>query len=146
MDSECIICIHFSKKNFRGRPPDRTCRRGISTPASIQPRVKNFPHHVYRSGALKTKITQKVLGKNQHAIGKKWTQNAPFASIFLKKFPGGGPRTPICERGIPPPAPSPYGASRRFGYAPPRQWTLWIRHWNKIFIKQRLTSLILIIL
>ena len=46
---------------------------------------------------------------------------------FSKIFPGEAPRTPTCRRGSPPPAPSPCGASRRFGYAP-RQWTLWIRH------------------
>ena len=132
---------------------------------------------------------QKILGENQHAIGKNWTQNAPFAPIFLKisrgrppdphlqegdihsrsytakgknspasrisersfedknygkiwggkstcnrqkldsecticihfskKFPGEAPRTPTCGRGFPPPTPSPCGASRRFGYAPP---------------------------
>ena len=89
MDPECTICIHFPKKFPGGRPPDPTCRRVISTPASIQLRVKILPHHVYRSGALKTKITPKKWWKKiKTQSAKKWTQNEPFASIFLKSFPG----------------------------------------------------------
>ena len=147
--------------------------------------MKILPHHVSKIGALKARITHKVLGKNRH-VGKKWAQNAPllredkkFPSLalydppqlrwkfsrityigdrsfegknytqvfwekstrtrqkmgsecticvhFSKIFPGEAPRTPTCGRGYPPPALSPCGASRRFGYAP-RQWTLWIRY------------------
>ena len=82
-------------------------------------------------GALRAKITHNFWGSNQHELGKKWAQNAPFASIFQKFSRGRPPRTPTCRRGSPPPAPSPCGASRRFGYAP-RQWTLWIRHWSPV--------------
>ena len=136
MDSECTICINFSK-NFPGEPPPRTptCRRGISTSAYIQLRVKNHPASRISERSFEDKNYTQILGKNQHAIGKKLSQNAPFASIFLKKFPGEAPRTPTCGRGIPLPSPSPCGASRRFGYAP-RQWTLWIRHWR--LVKKRL--------
>ena len=38
--------------------------------------------------------------KNQHDLGKKWAQNAPFASIF-QKFPGGGPGPPPAGGGNP---------------------------------------------
>ena len=119
----------FFLKFSRGRPLDPHLQEGDIHSRIYTAKGKNLPHHlhVYRSGALETKITQKFWGENQHAIGKKWTQNAPFASIFLKISRGRPPGPPPAGGGFPPPTPSPCGASRRFGYAP-RQWTFWIRH------------------
>ena len=86
--------LKISRGGGGGGPRTPTYRRGISTPASIQLRVKILPHHVYRSGALKTKITPRNWGQNQHAISKKWTQNAQFASILLKISRGEAPGPP----------------------------------------------------
>ena len=86
-------------KISRGRPLDPHLQEGDIHSRIYTAKVKNSPHHdVYRSGAFKTKITQKFGGKNQHAIGKKWTWNAPFASIFLK-ISRGRPLDPHLQEG-----------------------------------------------
>ena len=115
-------------KLSRRRPPDPHLQEGDIHSRIYTAKGKNSPaSRTFRSGALKTKITQKNGGKNQHAIGKKMDSECTICIHFSKNFPGEAPRTPTCGRGVPPPALSPCGASRRFGYAP-WQWTLWIRH------------------
>ena len=89
-------------KISRGRSLDPHLQEGDIHSRIYSAKGKNSPHHVYRSGALKTKITQKFEGGgNQHAIGKKWTQNAPFASIFLK-ISRGRPPDPHLREGVSP--------------------------------------------
>ena len=104
MDSECTICIYFFKKFPGGGPWTPTCRRGISTPASIQLRVK---------------ICRKNFGGKINTQSAKNGLRMHHFHHFSKNFPGEAPRTPTCGRGFPPPTPSPCGALRRFGYAPP---------------------------
>ena len=48
--------------------------------------MKILLYHVSKIGALKARITHKVLGKNRH-VGKKWAQNAPPLLWEDKKFP-----------------------------------------------------------
>ena len=74
--------------------------------------------HLRRTELWRQKLHTIFGKKNPHQLGKKWAQNAPFASI-LHKFS----RIPTCRRGYPPsvqppPPPPTCGASRRFGYAP----------------------------
>ena len=96
MDSECNICVNFSKI-FPGRPWTPYCRKGASPPASIQLRVKILPHHVYRS--FEDKNHTKNLGRKINTQStKKWTQNAPFTSIFLK-ISRGRPPNPLLQEG-----------------------------------------------
>ena len=116
--------LHPFFKNFLGETP---------TPPPLLQEDKNFPSGFIWSSTAEVKIRHRCVyriselwrqklhtifwGKNKHELGKKWAQNAPFASIFLK-FSGGGPPDPHRQEGVSPPAPSSCGASRRFGYAP----------------------------
>ena len=109
MGSECTICVHFSKI-FPGETLDGLLQEGDDLLSRIYTaKGKNFPaSRISEIGALKTKITQNFEGKNQQAIGKQLTQNAPFASIFLKKkFPGEAPGPPPAGGGYPLPHPLP---------------------------------------
>ena len=58
-------------------------------------------------GALRAKITHNFWGSNQHELGKKWAQNAPFASIFQKFSRGRPPGPPPAGGGLPLPHPPP---------------------------------------
>ena len=87
MDSECTICIHFSKK-FSGEAPDPTCRRGISTTASIQLRIckirisersfedKKIHKNLGRGGGINTQSAKNGLRKHH-------------LHPFFQKIPGG---------------------------------------------------------
>ena len=98
---------HFFKKFPVGAPRSPTWRRGISTSASIQLRVKNYPASRISERSFEDKNYTQILGKNQHAIGKKLSQNAPFASIFLKISRGRPPGPPPAGGGYPLPHPPP---------------------------------------
>ena len=74
------------KKNTRGPPP---------TPTPCE-RKKNIPHHGDRSFEGKN-YTQFFGGWDLHELGKKWAQNAPFASVF-QNFSRGDPAPPYCEK------------------------------------------------
>ena len=76
-----------------------------------------LPHHQSFEGKNYTQVFFRI--KNRHELGKKWTKNAPFASIFQNFSRGRPPGPPHAGGGIPLPHPLTCGASRRFGYAPP---------------------------
>ena len=123
MGSDCTSCFRFSKIFSGGGG-------GGGFIWSSKAKVKILPHHVQcisKIGALKAKIAHKFFGKKSTRTRQKMGSECTICVHFSKVFPGEAPRTPTCGRGYPPPALSPCGASRRFGYAP-RQWTLWIRH------------------
>ena len=65
--------------------------------------------------------------KNQHDLGEKWAQDAPFASIF-QKFSRGRPPDPHLQEGVSPSRTLPLRRFAPIWLRPPRQWTLWVSH------------------
>ena len=96
MGSECTICIRFSKI-FSGTPRPPLLREDKNPPPPLA-----FP-----------------LGEKIDTNSAKNGLRMHHLHPFFKKNSRGRPPGPPPDRGVPPPAPSPCGASRRFGYAPP---------------------------
>ena len=93
----------FFSKFPGGGPRTLTCRRGDIHSRIYTAKGKNSP----ASSISERSFEEKNYAKIQHAIGKNWTQNAPFAFIFFSKFPRGRPPDPHLREGVPPPPPSP---------------------------------------
>ena len=119
--------LHLFFKNLIGETP-------TPPPSPYSQRITNSPLLIYmilyswgenspasrisKIGALKEKNYTQFLGEKSTRTRQKMGSEHTIGIHFFKNFPGGGPRTPTCGRRFPPPAPSPCGASRRFGYAP----------------------------
>ena len=88
MGSECNICIHFSNFFIRETPTpllqEHKKLPSLAVYDPLQLSWKSPAIHISKIGALKAKITHNFWGRNQHELGKKWAQNAPFLSIFQK--------------------------------------------------------------
>ena len=77
------------------------------------------------SGALSAKIHTHFGGINTQTANM---DSESTTCIHFSNFSLGRPPDPHLREEDTPSRPSPCGASRRFSYAPSRQWTLWIRH------------------
>ena len=136
MDSECTICIHFSKI-FSGRPrPPPPLLQEHKNPLfdCIWPstaKLKILPQYVCRRSELWGQKLHTIFGEVINTNSAKNGLRMHHLHPFFKKFPGGGPPgPPPAGGGLPLPHPPP-AALRADLVTPPRQWTLWIRHWQK---------------
>ena len=87
-------------------------------------------------GTLRQKLLT-ILGQTSTLNRQKMNSECTICIHFHKNFPGEAPGPPPAGR-ISPLAPSPCGAICRLGYPPPpppRQWTLWIRHWTETWTR-----------
>ena len=117
--------LHPFFKNFLGetRPPPY-CESIKNSPLlavydPLQPSWKFSRNTYFEDRSFEGKNYIQFCGKKSTRTRQKMGSECTICIHFSKIFPGEAPRTPTCRRGSPPPAPSPCGASRRFGYAPP---------------------------
>ena len=101
------LFAHIFLKISRGRPPDPHLKEGDIHSRSYTAKGKNSPASRISERSFEDKNYGKILGGNQHANGKSWTQNAPFASIFLKISRGRPAGPPPVGGGFPLPHPPP---------------------------------------